>query len=92
VVRKEDKDCCSSTGTSRPRCAVEAVLTLDDRGQILLPKDLREKLGLKAGDKLVAISCCREGETCCITLIQAEKLAESVRQFLGPLLKELIEV
>lgn len=91
-MRKEEKECCFPTGTSRTRCAIEAVLTLDDRGQVLLPKDLREKLGLKAGDKLVAISCYKEGETCCITLIQAEKLAESVRQFLGPLLKELIEV
>jgi len=45
--------------TSRTRCAIEAVLTLYDGGQVLLPKDLREKLGLKAGDKLVAISCCR---------------------------------
>jgi len=91
-VQKEDRECCTSAGTSRTRCAVEAVLTLDERGQILLPKDLRKKLGLKAGDKLVAISCCREGETYCITLIQAEKLAKSIRQFLGPLLKELIEI
>lgn len=89
---KEFDDCCpTSSDPPKSYCSIEAVITLDERGQILLPKELREKAGMKAGDKFVAIACKKEGETCCITLVPVEKMAESVRQFLGPFLKELIE-
>ena len=80
--------CCSRGKSSR--CSIEAILTIDDRGQILLPKELREKANLKPGDKLAVVACVKEGEILCLTLIHADKLAEGIRQFIGPLLKELI--
>ena len=84
--------CCSEESEAlTTRCSIEAIVTIDDRGQILLPKELRGKAKLRAGDKLVAIACIRGDEGCCITLVPTEKLVESVRRFLGPLLRELVE-
>ncbi len=72
-------------------CKVEAVVTVDERGQIVLPKDVREKAGIKGGDKLALIMHGPKGEACCISLIKAEGLAESVRSMLGPMMKEMFE-
>ena len=38
-------------------CKVDAVVTVDSKGQIVLPKDLREKAKLKPNDKLAVIEC-----------------------------------
>ena len=70
-------------------CGVEAVVSVDDRGQIVLPKDVREKAGIKAGDKLAVIMHGPQGNVCCISLIKAEGLAESVKSMLGPMMKEI---
>lgn len=72
-------------------CTVDAVVTLDSKGQIVLPKDLREKAKLKPDDKLAIIGCEREGEICCIMMIKAEELGKTVRAMLGPTLKEIFK-
>ena len=70
-------------------CGVEAVVSVDERGQIVLPKDVREKAGIKAGDKLAVIMHGPQGDVCCISLIKAERLAESVKSMLGPMMKDI---
>jgi AbrB family looped-hinge helix DNA binding protein len=72
-------------------CRVDAVVTLDSKGQIVLPKDLREKAKLKPNDKLAVIGCERKGEICCIVMVKADDLGESVRIMLGPMLKEVFK-
>jgi len=37
-------------------CSIEAVVSVDERGQIVLPKELRDKFGVRAGDKFVIAS------------------------------------
>ena len=70
---------------------IEAVLTVDSKGQILLPKELREKAGIKAGDRLVAIAGCDEkGEVCCLILVRAEIVDEGVKGVVAPLLKGIV--
>ncbi|ADC65333.1 transcriptional regulator, AbrB family [Ferroglobus placidus DSM 10642] len=70
---------------------IEAVLTVDSKGQILLPKELREKANLKAGDRIVAITGCDEnGEICCFILVKAELVDEVVSRAIAPLLKEVV--
>ncbi|MDH5460211.1 MAG: AbrB/MazE/SpoVT family DNA-binding domain-containing protein, partial [Candidatus Bathyarchaeota archaeon] len=49
---KEEEGSCGVVVTSGC-CKLEALVRVDERGQIVLPKDLREKAGIKAGDKLV---------------------------------------
>lgn len=82
-------DCCDD-GLTRPGVGdapqVEAIVTVDERGQLVLPKDVRVRAGLKAGDKLALVSW-REGEQiCCFTLIRAERLTGAVKDTLGPLM------
>jgi antitoxin PrlF len=85
--KREDVSCCIS-GTCTC-CKVESLVSVDERGQMVLPKDVRDKVGLKAGDKLAVVSCEKDGEVCCITLIKVEGLSEMVRDRLGPVLKEI---
>jgi antitoxin PrlF len=73
------------------RCKVDAVVTVDAKGQIVLPKDLREKARIKPNDKLAVIACERNGETCCIMMMRTEDLASSVKTALGPVLKEVFK-
>jgi len=72
-------------------CRIEAVVSVDDRGQLVLPKEIREKAGIKAGDKLAVIMHGPHGagDVCCVSLIKAEGLAEGVRTMLGPMMKEI---
>ncbi len=70
-------------------CAVEAIVTVDERGQMVLPKELRAKAGIKAGDKLAVTSWEKDGEVCCIALIKAENLESMVKGILGPLMGDI---
>jgi len=54
-----------------------------------LPKELRNMVNIRAGDKLALISWHKDGEVCCFTLIKAEALAERVKEFLGPVLESI---
>ena len=72
-------------------CKVDAVVTMDAKGQIVLPKDLREKAKLKPNDKLAIVGCERNGEVCCIMMIRADDLGSTVKNMLGPVLKEIFK-
>ena len=72
-------------------CKVSAVVTIDSRGQIVLPKDVREKAKIKPNDKLAVVGCERDGEICCIMMIKAEKLGDAVSKVLGPMLKDILK-
>jgi len=67
-------------------CNIESVVNIDDRGQMILPKDLREKAGIKAGDKIALVSWKKDGDFCCITLIKADSISKIVGSLLGPVL------
>jgi AbrB family looped-hinge helix DNA binding protein len=68
-------------------CNVESVVTVDERGQMVLPKELREKAKIKPGDKLAVVSIEKDGKFCCISLIKAENLSGAVKDMLGPAIK-----
>lgn len=70
---------------------MESVLSVDERGQMVLPKDIREKANIRSGDKLAVISMEKDGVVCCISLIKVEKLEEIVKGMLGPVMKEILE-
>ncbi len=70
-------------------CRIDAVVTMDAKGQIVLPKDLREKANIKPNEKLALVACEKNGEVCCITMVKAEKLVGAVTKTLGPLLKSV---
>ncbi len=68
-------------------CRIEAVLSVDDRGQVLLPKDVRQKAGMQPGDKLALIGWERDGNICCLALMKVEELSGFVEGVLGPLMQ-----
>ena len=70
-------------------CSVEAVVTVDARGQLVLPKELRSRAGIKAGDKLAVVLMESGGQVCCLSLMKVEQLAGTVREILGPVAREL---
>jgi antitoxin PrlF len=70
-------------------CKVEWITSIDERGQMVLPKELREKANIRAGDKLAIVSWDKGGEICCIYLIKTEYLADRVKDFLGPMMQEV---
>jgi len=71
-------------------CKIESVISIDDRGQMVLPKSIRDMAKIRAGDKLAAISWEKNGEVCCISLIKVDDLAEMVKGMLGPLMREIL--
>ena len=68
-------------------CRIDAVVTMDVKGQIVLPKDLREKANFKPNDKIAVVACEKEGAVCCIMMIKAERLAGAITKTLSPLLR-----
>jgi AbrB family looped-hinge helix DNA binding protein len=88
--RKAKKDMeppCCETNVGGYR--VEAMVSVDERGQMVMPKELRDKIGIKAGDKLVVLSWQNEGEVCCISLIKADYFLGIMKDRLGPMMDEL---
>jgi AbrB family looped-hinge helix DNA binding protein len=80
-------------GASSPKacCRIEALVSLDARGQILLPKEVREKAGLQPGDKLAVILCESADQISRITLVRADAFARTAREMLGPMMGMLEE-
>ncbi|TVR74512.1 MAG: AbrB/MazE/SpoVT family DNA-binding domain-containing protein [Spirochaetaceae bacterium] len=68
---------------------VDAVLSVDERGQMVLPKEIRKRAGINPGDKLALVSYESEGQVCCLWLMKAESLLGSVKESLGPLMTAL---
>ncbi len=88
TTRKKKTACCSPSG-AQTGCRVESIVTVDERGQMVLPKELRDKAGIKPGDKLALTSWEKDGEVCCLTLIKVEELVSMVKDRLGPIMKEI---
>jgi AbrB family looped-hinge helix DNA binding protein len=68
-------------------CNVDALISIDGRGQLVLPKDVRDKAEISAGDKFAVITCESNGKVGFIALIKANALSETVKGMLGPLVQ-----
>ncbi len=84
----KNESCCEAAVESC--CKVEALVSIDDRGQMVLPKELREKANIHAGDKLAVTSWEKDGKICCISLTKVEELTEMVKAVLGPVMKDIL--
>ena len=86
-------DCCEADSVAKGMecCRVDAIITIDGRGQIVLPKDVRERADIRAGDKFAVISCEAEGKVCCITLVKADDFANTVKGMLGPMMQGILQ-
>ena len=91
MVEGENADSCCEPTDIASCCKVEAMISIDERGQMILPKDLRDKAGIRPGDKLAVTTWQKEGKVYCITLMRADELTEMVRGVLGPVMKDIIQ-
>ena len=73
-------------------CRIDAILTIDAKGQIVLPKDLREKANFKPNDKIAVVACQRGNEGCCIMMIKADQLVGAITKTLSPLIKGITKL
>lgn len=87
----KNESCCAPMGKGMSCCKVESLISVDERGQMVLPKEIRNKANIRPGDKLAVVSWERNEKLCCITLIKAEDFAEMVRGMLGPVMGEVLK-
>ncbi len=90
VEQNENETCYAPTDEGASCCKVESIISVDDRGQMVLPKELRKKANIRAGDKLAVTSWEKDGKVCCIFLTKAEDLADMMRATLEPVMKDMV--
>lgn len=87
--KKIKNDYCCAPMDSMGCCKVEALIGVDERGQMVLPKEIRDRAKIKPGDKLAVMTWKTSGKICCLVLIKADEFSEMAKNILGPLIKDL---
>ena len=91
MAKKSQKgSCLGPTCEKMSCCKVEALISVDERGQMVLPKEIRDKADLHAGDKLALVSWEKDGKVCCLILMKAGDFGDMVKGLLGPMMKEMM--
>jgi len=91
MARRVEKASCSEPACGKMSCCkVEALISVDERGQMVLPKEMREKAEIRTGDKLALVSWEKDGKVCCFTLIKADEFGDMVKGLLGPMMKGVL--
>jgi len=88
MIKGKTDTCC---GAETSVYKVEALVSIDSRGQMVLPKELRDKAGIKDGDKVAISTLEKSGRVCCLLLIKADDLTGFVKDMLGPAAQEVME-
>jgi antitoxin PrlF len=86
VDKTRSKKCCAARRDREVSYQIEAVLTIDERGQMVLPKETRARAGIRAGDKLALVGWRKGDRVCCLSLVKAEEITEVVGEFLNSLM------
>ena len=79
---------CADTVGETARCGcyqVQALVTVDERGQMVLPKNVRVRAGIQPRDKLALTTLEKDGKICCILLTKADELASVIQSTIGTL-------
>ncbi len=79
--KKPVKQCCTMGVGNMGN--IESLVTVDERGQMVLSKTLRKKAGIQPGEKLAVTTWEQNGKVCCITLIKVDAFAGVVKDILG---------
>ena len=89
MAKATQKSSADSENTGLSCCRVEAVTSIDERGQMVLPKEIRERTNIQPGDKLGIIVWKKAGKACCLTLIKMGELSGMVRDLLSPMMEDI---
>jgi antitoxin PrlF len=68
--------CCNKNEVCTP---LESIVNVDERGQLVLPKEIRDRWGLKGGDKLAILTSIKNGEICCVAMVKADLLTKNFK-------------
>ena len=79
-----------SEGDKGVCCRIEAVISIDERGQMVLPKEVRDKLSLSPRDKLAVISW-GDRDVCCLILIKVDQLTGVLAEAFSDLFREMVD-
>lgn len=85
------EDCCPSSEEGLSCCHVEGVVTVDSKGQIVLPKSLRDDMEIQEKDKLIVVSMKDKGKINSISLFKARTMDNMVKIMLKPVMKTILE-
>ena len=92
MAKKQKSPSCSvGIASSVGCCKVESVVSVDERGQMVLPKEIRDKADIRPGDKLAVVGMEKDGKICCISLIKIGEIEEMVKNMLGPVMKDMFK-
>ena len=91
VKIEQKEDCCPTSGEGLSCCHVEGVVTVDSKGQIVLPKSLREDMEIKEKDKLIVVSMKDKGKINSISLFKARTMDNMVKIMLKPIIETILE-
>jgi antitoxin PrlF len=88
MKQRQDKTRSDISENGEKCCSVESVISIDDRGQMVLPKGVRENADIRPGNKFAVISWEKNGQVLCISLMRVEQLADSLRSVFIPLIED----
>ena len=80
-----------SPGNSVSCCRIEALVSVDERGQMVLPKEIRVRANIRTGDKLALVIGERDGKPCCMVLIKADQFSGIIKDVLGPVFQDIMK-
>lgn len=89
MAGKKKTSCFGPAGDGVSGCRIESLISVDERGQMVLPKEIRDKANIRPGDKLALISWEKDGKVCCISMIKAEDFGNMLKGLLGPMMTEM---
>jgi bifunctional DNA-binding transcriptional regulator/antitoxin component of YhaV-PrlF toxin-antitoxin module len=84
----DEATCCGMPAASC--CKVEAVVSVDARGQMVLQKEVRDQFGIEPGAKLAIVAWSNGDAPCCLSLHKADEIADRLRASYGPILREIV--
>ena len=64
-------------------CRIESLIRVDERGQIVLPKEIRDKANIYPGDRLALICLKKKGTIYCFYLVKIGELTGIIKDLLG---------
>lgn len=70
---------------------IEAVVSVDERGQLVLPAAIRAGMGIRAGDKFAVVAHPMGSKGTALTLLKVEDLAATLKEHLGPAFEHLVK-
>ena len=83
MKKLNNEECCSGKN-SEGQYKIESVVSVDDRGQMVLPKEVRQRMNIQPGDKFAVVVLEKDGIPCCINLVKANDFSSMLKTMLDP--------